>query len=140
MQVEGFFAVSPKRDCPHCTPENIWPIENYIKRSINDPCIECNYKGENWICLKPNCGAVACSRYVKSHMVDSHRAQNQDHPIVFSFADFSFWCYMCDSYVQHVLLNHMKVFYNEKFPEGDASIEEQLQKVKDVEFTGGDAK
>ena len=34
----------------------------------------------------------------------------------------------------------MKAFYNEKFPDGDASIEEQLQKVKDVEFTGGDAK
>lgn len=73
-------------------------------------------------------------------MVDSHHAQNKDHPIVFSFADFSFWCYECDSYVQHVLLNHMKAFYNEKFPDGDASIEEQLQKVKDVEFTGGDAK
>jgi hypothetical protein len=70
--MEGLFAVTPKKDCPHCTAENIWPKENFENKSIHDPCIECEYKGENWICLKPNCASVACSRYVKSHMVNSH--------------------------------------------------------------------
>ena len=98
--------MTPKRDCPHCTTENITSVENFAGRSIMDPCFECQYKGENWICLKPDCGKVACSRYVKSHMVKAHRANNNDHPIVFSFADFSFWCYECDSYIEHPLLKH----------------------------------
>jgi len=112
MQVEGFFAVTPKKDCPHVTEENVWFVENFNEKHINDPCFECDYKGENWICLKPHCGAVACSRYVKAHMHSSHNANNKDHPIVLSFADFSFWCYLCDSYITHPSLNHVKLFYN----------------------------
>lgn len=131
--MEGFFTVTPKRDCPHCTKENIWPSSHLAGRSIKEPCIECEYSGENWICLKPDCGAVACSRYVKSHMVKSHHAKNLDHPIVLSFADFSFWCYECDSYIEHALLNHVKVFYAEKFPE-NLSLTEQLKQIKETEF------
>ena len=42
--------------------------------------------------------------------------------LVFSFADFSFWCYACDSYVIHQLLNHQtnqvpEGFYIQKFGE-----------------------
>jgi len=99
VKVEGFFAVSPKRDCPHCTEENICLKSQLTGKSIKDPCVECKYIGENWICLKPDCGTVACSRYVESHMADSHHAKNPNHPIVLSFADFSYWCYECDSYV-----------------------------------------
>lgn len=106
MEIQGFFAVSPKADCPHCTPENIWELQNFKTKTVTDPCIECNYVGENWICLKPDCGTVACSRYVESHMKESHYVKNPQHPIVFSFADFSFWCYECDSYVVHPLLTH----------------------------------
>lgn len=68
----GFHAVAPKRDCPHCIPENIVNKINLKNKTIIDPCVECQNSGENWICLKPDCGAVACSRYVKSHMYESH--------------------------------------------------------------------
>ncbi len=37
------------------------------------------------------------------------------HPICFSFADFSYWCYECESYVVHVLLDHADIYYKEKF-------------------------
>jgi len=61
---------------------------------------------------------VKCSRYVKSHMLD-HQADNPDHghPIAFSFADFSYWCYACDSYVEHPLLDHASYFFEQKFGE-----------------------
>ena len=72
VEIEGFFAVSPKIDCPHCIPENIWSLENFKNRKVTDPCYECSYVGENWICLKPDCATVACSRYVQSHMKESH--------------------------------------------------------------------
>lgn len=116
-QIDGFFAVQPKGDCPHCTTENVATLAELSGKHINDPCFECNYSGENWICLKPGCGTVACSRYVKSHMAQSHHASHPDHPIVLSFADFSFWCYECDSYIVHKLLNHQSCFYKQKFPE-----------------------
>jgi uncharacterized UBP type Zn finger protein len=106
--MQGFHAVSPKQDCPHCTEENIAPKEKFELMSVTDPCFSCGYKGENWICLKPNCGTVGCSRYVKGHMANEHQVSHSDlsHPIVFSFADFSFWCYACDSYIIHPLLDH----------------------------------
>ena len=103
--MEGLHAVCPKTDCPHCTSDNIATLEEIEQRTIKDPCFECGYVGENWVCLKPGCNTVACSRYVESHMVITHQTQVEDHPIVFSFADFSFWCYKCDSYVVHPLLN-----------------------------------
>ena len=37
------------------------------------------------------------------------------HPIAFSFADFSYWCYACDSYIEHPLCNAMEYFYEQKF-------------------------
>jgi len=51
-------------------------------------------------------------------MVD-HNTET-DHPIVFSFADFSFWCYKCDAYLEHPLLNHIEFFYAQKFEESDS--------------------
>lgn len=118
LQFGGFHAVTPKKDCPHCTEENIAPNEAFADVHVNDPCPDCDHCGENWVCLKPDCKAVRCSRYVKSHMV-THNQQNQDHPICFSFADFSFWCYACDSYIEHPLLTHTKAFYLQKFGEND---------------------
>lgn len=43
-----------------------------------------------------------------------------DHPICFSFADFSFWCYACDSYIEHPLLKHTMHFYLQKFTDSDS--------------------
>ena len=44
--------------------------------------------------------------------------------MTFSFADFSFWCYECDSYVIHESLKHHSKdipngFYSQKFGEID---------------------
>jgi uncharacterized UBP type Zn finger protein len=61
-------AVEPKRDCPHCKPDNIIPLKTLIERGVKveDPCKVCGALGEMWLCLK--CGDVLCSRYVKGHM------------------------------------------------------------------------
>ena len=108
---EGFFAVEPKRDCPHCTPENILPKEGFDGVHVNDACPDCGNVGENWVCFKPGCRIVKCSRYVNSHMLDhQHENPNHGHPIAFSFADFSYWCYACDSYIEHPLLDHSELF------------------------------
>ena len=110
LDTGGLHAVEPKRDCPHCIPENIAPKEEFEGIHVNDPCGECGHQGENWLCLKPGSRIVRCSRYVNSHML-SYYFDNPDHMIVFSFADFSFWCYVCDSYVVHPSLNHTEQFY-----------------------------
>ena len=94
--IMGFFAVTPIIECPHCIPiENIAPLSEFSELTITTPCKDCDHTKENWICLK--CKVIGCSRYVKSHMV----AHNEEckHPIALSFADFSYWCYECDSYV-----------------------------------------
>jgi hypothetical protein len=41
------------------------------------------------------------------------------HPIVFSFADFSYWCYECDAYLEHKILNQVEHFYEQKFSADD---------------------
>lgn len=49
--------------------------------------------------------------------MSTHNTQT-GHPIAFSFADFSYWCYSCNSYVVHEILNHGAVgsaFYVQKF-------------------------
>ena len=53
----GFHAVTPKRDCPHCTPEHVAPKEEFKGKHVNDPCCTegCGHRGENWICLTPGC-------------------------------------------------------------------------------------
>jgi len=109
--MQGFHAIQPKTDCPHCTDENIWELQNFKGKRFDDPCFKCGFVGENWICLKPGCAKVACSRYVAGHMRELHAANNPSHMIVFSFADFSFWCYECDSYIIHKKLNHASFFY-----------------------------
>jgi len=68
-------------------------------------------------------------------MKESHYVKNPSHPIVFSFADFSFWCYECDSYVVHPLLTHQKYFYSQKFPEGVDTLD-ALAQIKDEKFKG----
>jgi histone deacetylase 6 len=91
--------------------ENILPKEEFEGKHVNDPCVECGNVGENWICLKSK--VVCCSRYVKSHGLAYYNKTK--NPIAFSFADFSYWCYECDEYVEHPLLNHSKFFYSQKF-------------------------
>ena len=130
----GFHAVVPKKDCPHCTEDNIAPNSHFEGSNVFDPCKYCSHEGENWLCLKPGCKTVACSRYVKSHMVQNHQSEvpELEHPIVFSFADFSYWCYACDSYVEHPLLKQAAFFTEQKFGL-NATQAEMLKKIKESE-------
>ena len=52
---DGFHAVVPKKDCPHCIPENIVRNVDLKGKSVDDPCEDCGNIGENWICLHPDC-------------------------------------------------------------------------------------
>jgi hypothetical protein len=52
--------------------------------------------------------------------MSQHNQENPEHMIAMSFADFSYWCYECDSYVVHPLLSHAsrdhpEGFYTQKF-------------------------
>lgn len=82
----------------------------------------------------PGCRFIGCSRYVHGHMLQ-HQQENPGHahPIVFSFADFSYWCYACDSYVEHPLLNQARYFHAQKFPV-EISQKEMLKKIKDAKY------
>ncbi len=97
------FAVHPKMDCPHLTPEKAEAINTFLE-GVNSTkelaCKECGDKSENWVCL--TCRDVFCSRYVKEHMVQ-HNAATQ-HEIALSFSDGSYWCYSCESYIDSVSL------------------------------------
>ena len=111
--MHGFHAVYPKDDCPHCTVDNIKPLQAILDAGvkISSACAGCAHQGEVWVCLK--CAQVCCSRYVQGHMA-LHNQDNPEHIIAMSFADFSYWCYECDSYVVHPLLSHA----NRDHPEG----------------------
>lgn len=130
--IMGFFAVQPISECPHCIPiENIAPLAEFSELTITTPCKDCGHTKENWICLK--CKVIGCSRYVKSHMV----AHNDEckHPIALSFADFSYWCYECDSYVKSKHLDHVKHFYVQKFGSEEASHVAEFMGIKDSKAT-----
>ena len=136
IYMDGLVAVCPKTDCPHCLPENIRSLQELITlgKKATDLCIQCEIGGEVWLCL--TCAEVHCSRYVEGHM-SLHNASTGHHT-AFSFADFSYWCYTCDSYIVHPILDHHKEnhtegvdsFYNQKFgteEDGQAV----LQKIRD---------
>ncbi|XP_060580464.1 histone deacetylase 6-like isoform X2 [Ruditapes philippinarum] len=99
--VEQMFAVQPLKNCKHL--EEVTPLP---ERGLNveDPCEECQAKGENWVCLI--CYKVYCSRYVKEHMVK--HGKEAKHPVVLSYADLSVWCYECDDYLDNEMLKPAK--------------------------------
>lgn len=95
-QFGGMYAISPKYDCPHILPEYFdETLRCFQDLTITDPCNDCLYVGENWVCLK--CGVVKCSRYIKEHML--MHALETSHCLSLSFSDLSFWCYQCESYI-----------------------------------------
>ena len=38
---QAFFAVDPKKDCPHCIPDNILPKEGFQDIHVNNACQDC---------------------------------------------------------------------------------------------------
>ena len=111
----GFFAISPKLDCPHEQSINFEKISLHLKNgAIKKPCDDCTSAQENWMCLE--CSAIGCSRYFGSHMAKHNEVTR--HKIALSFADGSFWCYECDSYIHSKDLGSLaKTFSDIKFPE-----------------------
>lgn len=115
MQIDGFFAVSPKTDCPHVG--DIHEAHKSItvdqaKEFLTAPCIKCADSSENWICLV--CGFLGCSRYVNQHM-KSH-CDETGHCLAISFSDLSCWCYSCDSYiVSPAIRDFLNILYLGKF-------------------------
>eukprot|EP00045_Choanoeca_perplexa_P016166 m.214166 g.214166 ORF g.214166 m.214166 type:complete len:153 (-) comp17186_c1_seq1:561-1019(-) len=85
-----WFTVEPRKDCPHVT--QVAPVLDF---ELSQPCGDCGHLGENWVCL--TCSQVGCSRYVNEHMLQ--HCQSVEHPIAFSFSDFSYWCFSCNDYV-----------------------------------------
>ena len=103
------FAVEPKRNCPHIT-EQMWVnLENNLKSDgknlFSKPCKKCDHKCENWICL--TCSNIYCSRYIKGHMIEHN--QESQHPIVLSFSDLSYWCYLCESYISNYRFDILRI-------------------------------
>lgn len=127
VEVGGMFAVSPKYDCPHITPDNLSEdLTTLTSIEITAECLDCLNKGENWLCLK--CGAVKCSRYVHEHML--YHTIETSHALALSFSDLSFWCYHCESYVVSPLFKDiLKAFRDKKFGPEVKSISLDLEKM-----------
>jgi uncharacterized UBP type Zn finger protein len=66
-------------------------VNNVLIKDEGNKCCECSDPNENYICLK--CEKIFCSRYMNGHMSDHNSKEN--HSIVLSLADFSFYCYNC---------------------------------------------
>ncbi len=88
------FSVAPKTDCPH-----VLLPQHYARKmeaiDVKAKCAKCSHTKENWYCLA--CSQVFCGRYVNGHMAEHFKESG--HGVALSFADLSFWCYFCDSYI-----------------------------------------
>eukprot|EP01135_Chromosphaera_perkinsii_P005471 Nk52_evm20s352 gene=Nk52_evmTU20s352 len=115
------FNIAPKGDCPHLEAsvtelsEAMQQLVNITRPCGNPECLNPQTQ-ENMICCK--CGEVYCGRYVCMHMKE-HSSVQVEHAVVASFSDFSFWCYLCDSYISSKKLNpwfrqlHLSKFHEE---------------------------
>ena len=117
VQIAGLFAVSPKMDCPHEESLQFDEILTHLQKSVfQAPCSNCDTTQENWLCLR--CFTLGCSRFFNSHMVQ--HTESTGHNIALSFADGSFWCYDCDSYIFSKKLSEVsQQFSRLKFPEAN---------------------
>ena len=50
---------------------------------------------------------VYCGRYINQHML--HHEETSGHKVVLSLADFSVWCFACDSYINNEVYISSKV-------------------------------
>jgi len=116
----NLFAISPKEDCPHEESLDFSQIASHlVKEKLKAPCKDCNATHENWMCLI--CYDVFCSRYSNSHMVKHNEITG--HQLAQSFADGSFWCYSCDSYVYSKNFHTLAIkFSTIKFPESTSDM------------------
>ncbi|GAB1603687.1 histone deacetylase 6-like isoform X1 [Argonauta hians] len=99
---ESMFCVQPLSWCPHLETVTAVPSEGLDTAA---PCETCGDTNENWVCL--TCYKVYCSRYVQEHMV-KHHEEEAGHCMVLSYSDMSIWCYECNSYVEHEIIQKAK--------------------------------
>ncbi|KAL0487545.1 NAD-dependent protein deacetylase sirtuin [Acrasis kona] len=91
--------VSPKDDCPHVS-SHVQVFDVIDENKIKEPCCNCKSTEENWMCL--GCYRNFCSRYVNGH---NHKHFETDHhAISISLSDLSFWCNLCESYIEDPIL------------------------------------
>jgi len=140
------FAVEPILNCDHVANVQFTYINSILSSNTDDiqvsilhsifgqKCEDCDELEENWICIE--CGTVACSRYVNSHMLqhsvlvnnasssktnpenEKNSSKSRHNTVAFSLSDLSVWCFECDSYVTSDALESLRsVFQSAKFPE-----------------------
>ncbi|CAF0771020.1 unnamed protein product [Didymodactylos carnosus] len=103
----GPFAVVPKQDCPHVEnrsytlPTSAQKIDGH-----QPPCEICHEITENWVCLNSSCSIIGCSRYQQRHMLQHY--ETSGHNICLSLSDHSFYCFKCDSYIDHQNFQQVK--------------------------------
>jgi mono-ADP-ribosyltransferase sirtuin 6 len=114
--------VQLKRDCAHVEASVGFPPKQIDLKAACSSCAET----ENWICLA--CLSVGCGRFRNSHAKE-HYEQTR-HAIAISVSDLNVWCYECESYIAHPLVERVHdVCYLAKFGQkpkraGHASEEE----------------
>lgn len=82
--------------------------------NTKSPCLDCQSTAENWMCLL--CNQVHCGRFIAEHMLFHHL--DTEHALVLSLADFSFWCYKCEAYVDNpILFKYKNLAHIDKFGE-----------------------
>ncbi|RKP10810.1 hypothetical protein THASP1DRAFT_27405 [Thamnocephalis sphaerospora] len=104
-QLLAGFAVAPRLDCPHVLALGERLNADLSTLDVTAPCEVCGDKSENWYCL--SCGRIMCSRYVQGHMAahaTSGKGAEDEHAVCASFSDLSFWCFRCEDYIEHPLL------------------------------------
>eukprot|EP01006_Ploeotia_vitrea_P000532 TRINITY_DN103223_c0_g1_i1.p1 TRINITY_DN103223_c0_g1~~TRINITY_DN103223_c0_g1_i1.p1 ORF type:complete len:524 (-),score=52.40 TRINITY_DN103223_c0_g1_i1:156-1727(-) len=102
MEIDGGFAIYPKTDCPHIS-SHVGNFPEGHTMDIPGMCQMCEDDAENWMCCQ--CFLTFCSRQCGRHMID--HCQREGHQIALSFSDLSFWCYLCDSYIEHDALKRI---------------------------------
>ena len=77
------------------------PIPKVVKNNIKSPCQTCKSRhtplhqcrGQDpWICLTPTCWGIYCSKYIKSHHLETN------HCVVVC-PSLAIFCYTCDRFV-----------------------------------------
>ncbi|ORZ25841.1 hypothetical protein BCR42DRAFT_401033 [Absidia repens] len=117
------FAVEPITNCPHLPASTA----NH-QVHINQPCKDCGDSVENWQCL--TCDTILCSRYRQGHMKE--HVENSGHCVCLSYADLSVWCFNCNSYVTHQVLEDLKhKAYVAKFNQEPPMLTTQVSDLQD---------
>lgn len=123
------FAVAQKTDCPHLDKHINGKSIDYDTVFVSH-CNDCGHQDENWVCCE--CGKVFCSRYVNGDM--AKHAKESGHGIASSMSDLSFWCYLCEDYIDNPdakLQLVRKKLEHTKFPPNDPNTEEKINQAID---------